>query len=104
MAVLLRPAAEQGVGNLDEDARTVAQQRIGADRSAVIEVFEDLQRLGDDRMAFLPTDMGDEAHSAGIVLISRIVQALSLGKLHSFHRPQARQSLPRKPNANRRAA
>ena len=64
MAFGFGPAAIQRVGQLDQDARAVAEQRVGANRAAVVEVLQDLQRLGDDRMAFPALDMGDEAHTA----------------------------------------
>ena len=37
------PVAQQGVGDLDQAARAVAHQRVGAHRAAVVEVDEDLQ-------------------------------------------------------------
>ena len=90
MAFGLRPLAEQCVGDLDQDAGTVAEQRIGPDRAAMVEVVKDFQGLGDDRMAFLPADMSNEAHSARVMLMLTVVQALGLGKPHSIYRPQAR--------------
>ena len=45
VAVRGGPLAEQRVGDLDQDARAVAQQRVGADRAAMVEVAEDFQRL-----------------------------------------------------------
>jgi hypothetical protein len=45
---------QQRVGNLDQDARAVAEQRVGADRAAMVEVGEDLQRLADDGVRFRP--------------------------------------------------
>ena len=73
---LVGPLAEQGVGGLDQDARAIAQQRIGANCTAMVNVFEDLKRLGYDRMAFRALDMGDKAHATGVMLIARIVKAL----------------------------
>ena len=40
--------AEEGVGDLDQDAGAVALQRVGADRAAMGQVLEDLQALLDD--------------------------------------------------------
>jgi hypothetical protein len=37
------PVAEQRIGNLDQDAGAVAQQRIGAHRAAMVEIDENLQ-------------------------------------------------------------
>ena len=44
-ACLARPVAQQGVGDLDQAARAVADQRVGADGAAVVEVDQDLQAL-----------------------------------------------------------
>ncbi|AJX01694.1 hypothetical protein BM45_3124 [Burkholderia mallei] len=68
--------AVERVRNLDQDARAVAHQRIGADRAAVIEVLEDLQALLDDFVALLALDVSDEADAAGVVLVLRVVQTL----------------------------
>jgi hypothetical protein len=81
-ALAIGPLAEQGVGHLDEDAGAVAEQRIGTHGAAVIEVFENFQRLGNDRMAFGALDVGDEAHAASVVFITRIVEPLGLRKFH----------------------
>jgi hypothetical protein len=89
-----RPLAEQRVGHLDKDAGAIAQQRVRAHRPAMVDVLENFQRLGDDRMAFGALDMGDEAHTAGVVFVTRIVKPLGLRKLHRYNpsclrRPQA---------------
>src|SRR6478752_9943461 len=47
----------------------------------MIEVGQNLQRLGDDRVRFLALDMGNEAHAAGVMLVAGIVQALRGGVL-----------------------
>ena len=47
-AGLARPVAQQGVGRLDQAAGAVADQRIGADRAAMVEIDQDLQALADD--------------------------------------------------------
>ena len=46
-ALAFGPVAQQGVGNLDQAAGAVADQRVGAHRAAVIEVDQDLQAAVD---------------------------------------------------------
>ena len=38
----------QSIGNLDEDAGTIAHELVGANRTTVVQVLENLQALGDD--------------------------------------------------------
>ena len=47
-----------------------------AARSAVRKVDQNLYALDDDFVRFLTLDVGNEANSAGIVLMARIVKAL----------------------------
>ena len=68
--------AQERIGKLNQNARTVALQWIGTGGAAVSQVFEDLQRLADDRVAFLSFDMGDKAESACVMLVGRVIQAL----------------------------
>ena len=63
------------VGDLDQDAGAVAHQLVGAHRTAVIQVLQDLQTLLDDVVRARTLDVGDEADAAGIVLVARVVQA-----------------------------
>ena len=70
--------AVQRVGHLDQDAGAVAHQRIGPHGATVVEVLEDLQRVGDDGVALLALQVRHEAHAAGVVLLGRVVQALLL--------------------------
>ena len=77
-------AAQERVGNLDQDAGAVALQRIGAGRAAMRQVLEDLQALRDDRVRLLALDVGDEAEAAGVVLVRRIVKSLLRRRLVTF--------------------
>src|SRR3546814_2607177 len=45
--IALGPVAEQRIGNLDEAAGAVADQRIRADRAAMVEIGEDLESVAD---------------------------------------------------------
>jgi hypothetical protein len=69
-------AREEGVRDLHQDAGAVACARIGADRAAVFEVAQDVQRVGDDLMRLLALDVGDEADAAGILFQRGIVETL----------------------------
>jgi hypothetical protein len=59
-AELAAGAAEEEVGQLDQDARAVALQRVGAGRAAVGQVLEDPQAMLDDRMVLPALDVGNE--------------------------------------------
>ena len=74
--IFRRPVAQQFVGDLDQAAGAVANQRIGTDRAAMVEVDQNLQALANDLVRFLALDIGDEAHAACIVLVARVVEAL----------------------------
>ena len=64
------------VRNLNQDAGAVAGFRIAAARAAMRQVDEDLNALGDDVVRRFAVDVGDKADTAGVVLVTRIVQAL----------------------------
>ena len=68
------PLAIERVRHLDQDARTIAQQRVCADRAAMIQVFQNLQRLRDDRVTFGAFDMGHKAHTTSIVFLCGVIQ------------------------------
>jgi len=74
--------AQEGIGNLDQDAGTVAEQRIVAGGAAMLEILEDLQPLRNDRMALLILDVGDEADAAGVMLVGGVVETLAAGLFH----------------------
>ena len=78
-AFAVRPFAEQLVGQLDQQARAITQQRVGTHRTAVVEVFENFQRLAHDGVRFLAFDMGNQAHATGVMFVARIVEALAGG-------------------------
>ncbi len=70
-------------GNLDQDAGTVAHQRISADGTPVIQVFQDQQALLNDGMALLTLNVGDETDATGVVFVGRVVQTLPSVCWHS---------------------
>jgi hypothetical protein len=73
------------VRNLDQDAGTVALQRVGTNSAAVIQVLQDQQTLLDDVVTFLALEMGDKAHAAGVVLVGGVVQTLPLRYCRFHH-------------------
>ena len=96
-AGLLRPVAQQRVGRLDHAAGAVADQRIGADGAAMVEVDQDLQALADDVMRLAALDVGHEADAARVVLVARVVQSLLLGQIgHMRHAAPAGATSPLK--------
>ncbi len=72
-ARLIRPVAEQGIGNLDKTAGAVAHQRIGADTAAMIEIGENAEALRDDRVGRLVPYMRDKAHPARVMLVAGVI-------------------------------
>jgi hypothetical protein len=64
------------VGNLDQDAGTVAHQRVRTDGTPVIQVFQDQQALLDDRETLLAPDVRYKTDAAGVVLVGRVVKPL----------------------------
>ncbi len=71
--------AQERVGDLDQDAGAVAHQRVGADCTAVLEVLENFERIGDDLVARARLQVDDETDAAGIDLAFRIKQPLRGG-------------------------
>ena len=55
-----------------------ASQRVCANRTAVIEILQNLQPLFDDRMALAAFDVCYKTDTAGVVLVGGVVQPLPL--------------------------
>jgi hypothetical protein len=68
--------AQERVRRLNQDARAVTSVRLTAARAAVLQIDQDLQRLGDDVVRALALLVHDEADTAGIALGARVVQTL----------------------------
>ncbi len=68
--------AEEAVGDLHEDARAVAVQRVRARGAPVREVVEDREPVRHDVVGLLPLDVRDEAHAARVVLVAGVIEAL----------------------------
>ncbi len=78
-ALLCHFLAIEAVRQLDQDARAVTHQRIGADGAPMVEILKNLQTLLDDLVAFLALDVGNEADATGIVLVGWVIHALCGG-------------------------
>ena len=83
-ALLGHLLAEKAVGNLHENARAVAHQRIGTDGTAMRQVLENEQAVAHDLVRLLALHMCDEADAAGVMFVARIVKALFRRDAHRF--------------------
>jgi hypothetical protein len=69
-------AGEELVRDLDQYAGAVTGFRIAAARSPVRQIDQHLYALDDNIVRFLTFNVGDEADTAGVVLMAGIVQSL----------------------------
>ena len=67
--------AQECVGQLDQDPRSVSRVRVGALGPAVLEVLERPEGAGDHLMRGRCPQARHESDTAGIVLVARVVQA-----------------------------
>ena len=74
------------VRDLDQNARTVAGDGVGADRAAVLEVLEDGERILDQLVGLAPFEVGDEADAAGVILATGIEKPAGARPLHEIGR------------------
>ena len=94
-------ALEEGVRNLHQNAGAVAGARIGANRATMLEIAQNVERVGDDLVRLLALDVGDEADAAGILFQAGIVETLggrtpavfALRNLHRFRGRGRRQRI-----------
>jgi hypothetical protein len=68
------------VRDLYQHAGAVAGLRIAAASAAVGQVDQNLYALDDDVVRFLAFDIGDEADTAGVAFLGRVIQTLWLGQ------------------------
>ena len=66
--------AVQGVGQLNQNASTIAHQFISTHGTTVVQVFQDLQGLGDHGVALHPLDVRHKTHATSIVLLTGVIQ------------------------------
>ena len=82
--------AQEPVGHLKEDARTVAGVDLAAERSPVLEVAECVDARADDLVRAHTLHVHDEVDATGIVLEARVVETLGAGEISSHTSPRAR--------------
>jgi hypothetical protein len=70
---------QEAIGDLHQDAGSVAGVRLGARGATVVEVAQGGQGLDDDVVARLAGQRGDEGDAAGIVFVLTVVEAWVLG-------------------------
>src|SRR4029450_12383512 len=75
-AETVRLLGEELVRDLHQNAGAVAGARIGADRPAMFEVAEDGERVLDQLVRSPALDVGNKAHTAGILVERGIIKAL----------------------------
>jgi hypothetical protein len=68
--------AVQRVRQLDQDAGAVAHQLVSAHCAPMVQIFENFQTLLNNRMAFMPLDVGHKTDATGIVLVRTGVQTV----------------------------
>ena len=66
--------------NLDHDASPIAGLGISAYGTTVLKILEYAQAIINGAMAFDIVDIGNEADSAGIMLVAGMIQAMGLGQ------------------------
>ena len=72
-------STEERIGDLHQDASAVAAVRLSPRGATVLQVAQCLQALLDQVVAGPPCDVDDERDATGVVLLVRVVQALSNG-------------------------
>ncbi len=61
--------------DLQQDAGAVSGFRVCANGAAVFEVCQNAQSVCNDAMALVVIDVGDHAHTAGIMFVGRIIKS-----------------------------
>ena len=80
-----RLLAQEPVRHLNQDAGAVAGVDLAAAGAAVFEVDQHLQGLPDDGVRAAALHVRDEPDAAGVVLMSRVIQALRGGIVVLLH-------------------
>ena len=77
--------AVERIGQLDQYASAITHEFVRTHRAAVVQIFQNLQRVADDAVALLASDMGHKAHTAGVMLLlpriqTKLLQMRNLGR------------------------
>src|ERR1019366_2324946 len=75
-AELACPFGKKAVRNLNQHATAIARPGIGADRTAMIEIAQNLEAHADDFMRFAIVHVGNETDAAGIMFVGWRIKAL----------------------------
>jgi hypothetical protein len=62
--------------DLDQDSGAVARVGLTAAGAAVLQVLQNLERLGDNPMRLAALDVHHEADATGVVLVGRVIEPL----------------------------
>ena len=63
----------QGIRQLHQDTRPIPHQLVSPHRAAMVQVFENLERVLDNRMALLAPDMRHKTNATGVMLIRTVI-------------------------------
>ncbi len=88
--LLARPAPQERVRQLQQQARAVARLGIGAGRATVLHLAQHLETVLDDRVVGLARDAHDEAETTRGVVVSRVVQRVRAHVGHEMSLPSHR--------------
>ena len=72
--------SEERVGNLDEDACTVAGVHLGTSRTTVIHVAKRTKSMTHDLVAALALHVDDEVDATGVMFETGVVETLCAGE------------------------
>ncbi len=76
----LRFSGKKFMRDLNENARPVAGERIGADGASMLQMEQDFQRILHNLMTFHALDVRDQAEATGIVFVGRMIKPLRFGE------------------------
>ena len=99
--------AKEPIRDLQQQPGPVSGARISADRTTMMKTLEYGQAMPNDRVTLLTLDMRDKPDAAGVVLVRRVVQAVSRRQCivsHRVPRSDSRRHQARHLGAHRLAA
>jgi hypothetical protein len=67
---------EELVRNLDQDPGTIPRVIFTATSTSMVEILKGREAISHELVRLAPLEIGDEADSTGVVLVSRIIKAL----------------------------
>ena len=80
-----RLGTEEPIRHLNQDAGAVPGIRFAAAGAAMLEIDQDLQGMANDRVRTPSLGVDDEADTAGVVLVTRVIQAVGGGGCRCGH-------------------